>query len=108
LDSIIIARRNSFPRPDRTDRRFTETPTGRERSERTVQEEYEKEERRMWRAVTLVIKAKLEAVESNITTFDQEFLPFIVMPDGRTIAEILVPQLPALIGGDRQLEDLRK
>jgi len=46
------------------------------------------EERRLWRCLVLVIKAKLEIVASGIETFDQAFLANIVT-DGRTIWEHL-------------------
>ena len=51
------------------------------------------EERQRWRALVLVIKAKLEAVESGITTFENEFLAHIVLPDNRTVGEWLAPQI---------------
>jgi hypothetical protein len=57
----------------------------------------EQEARRRWRALALVLKAKLEAVESGIAGFDEEFLARIVVPgDGRTLAEIYGPQLDEL------------
>lgn len=37
------------------------------------------------RALLLVIKAKLESVESGVETFDEAFLPNIVMSDGATV-----------------------
>lgn len=40
-----------------------------------------------WRALLLVIKAKLESVASGIETIEQAFYANIVMPDGRTIYE---------------------
>ena len=49
--------------------------------------------RQIWRALLLVIKAKLEAVEAGISVFDDEFLAHIVMPDGRTVAEHVKPSL---------------
>lgn len=39
------------------------------------------------RALLLVIKAKLESVESGVETFDEAFLPNIVMSDGSTVWE---------------------
>lgn len=51
--------------------------------------------RRRWRAPALVIKAKLEAVESGIRTFDEEFVADTVLPDGRTVAQWLLPQVDA-------------
>ena len=38
--------------------------------------------RQRWRALLLIIRAKLEAVESGITTLESEFLANIVLPDG--------------------------
>ena len=46
----------------------------------------DKELRRLWRCLVLVIKSKLEAVATGIVTFEEEFLGHIVMPDGETIA----------------------
>jgi hypothetical protein len=51
------------------------------------------DQRQRWRALSLVIKAKLESVESGIATIEQEFLANIVTPGGQTMAELLVPQL---------------
>lgn len=59
----------------------------RTRSEGAVAEAFEQELRRRWRALALVIKAKLEAVESRITTFEEEFLAHIVLPGGKTVWE---------------------
>jgi hypothetical protein len=39
------------------------------------------------RALLLVVKAKLESVESEIETFEQAFLANVVMPDGKTVYE---------------------
>jgi hypothetical protein len=49
--------------------------------------------RSRWRALGLVIKAKLEAVESRISTVEQEFLAHIVLPEGMTVSEWIEPQL---------------
>jgi hypothetical protein len=53
----------------------------------------EQEERRIWRSLLLVIKAKLEAVASGISTFEEEFLAQIVMPNDRTVADMILPQI---------------
>jgi len=45
------------------------------------------------RALALVIKAKLEAVESGITVFDDEFMAHIVLPDGSTVGDFMKPQI---------------
>ena len=49
--------------------------------------------RQRWRALLLVIKAKLESVETGIVTFDDAFMPHIVMPDGKTVGEHMRPQI---------------
>lgn len=60
-----------------------------------VESNWEQACRQKWRALALVIKAKLEAVESGITTFEDEFLAHIVMPNGKTVGGWLRPQLAA-------------
>lgn len=57
----------------------------------------EQAERQRWRALLLVLKAKMEAIENSISTFDSEFLSHIVVPGagGRTVGEYLAPQLQA-------------
>lgn len=52
-----------------------------------------KEARRRWRALLLVVKAKLEAVATGVSVFDDEFMAHIVMPDGSTIGEAMRPQI---------------
>ncbi|WP_301119722.1 hypothetical protein [Mycolicibacterium fortuitum] len=96
-----------LPMPDRNSREFTHTPSrGNPRSATQAAEAYEQAVRQRWRALNLVIKAKLEAIESGISTFDVEFLGQLVLPDGRTVADDVVPkvvdayethQLPALL-----------
>lgn len=80
-----------FPDPD--DPAFTRTPTGLNRTESAARVEHEKAVRQRWRALALVVKAKLEAVEAEIATFDQEFLPYLVLPGGRTVFETVGEQV---------------
>lgn len=63
------------------------TAAGRKRASGAIATAMEQEERRRWRALALAIKAKLEVVESGISTFEQEFLANIVMPDGSLFAD---------------------
>lgn len=53
----------------------------------------DKELRRLWRALLLVLKAKLEATRSGIVSFEDEFMPHIILPGGSTMGEQLRPQL---------------
>lgn len=59
--------------------------------------------RQRWRALLLVIKAKLEAVECGITTFEEEFLAHLVLPDGSTVGARLIPQIEAVTAGKKPL-----
>lgn len=87
-----------MPTPARSDQRFTHysrkgSPYRYERSESQSQAAYDQELRRRWRALALVIKAKLEAVASEITTLEQEFLAHIVLPGGRTVGDMMIPRI---------------
>lgn len=57
------------------------------------QKKIDQQTRQRWRALLLVIKAKLEAVESDIATFEEEFLAHIVLPNNQTVAQALIPQI---------------
>ncbi len=83
-----------LPIPPRTD--FEKTETGRTRkSANAIDQAWEQASRQAWRALALCIKAKLEAVEAEITTFDEEFMAHIVMPNGLTVGSAMVPQIAA-------------
>jgi hypothetical protein len=47
----------------------------------------EQAKRQKWRALLLLVKAKLEAVDAKIVTFEEAFLSDIVMSDGKTVWE---------------------
>lgn len=82
-----------LPMPDPKSKQFTLTPTGRARSKTGAEAEFEQAVRQRWRALALVIKAKLEAVEAGITEFESEFLAHILLPDGTTVGQWARPQL---------------
>jgi hypothetical protein len=83
---------------------YQKTATGRLRHGEAAKEAArEAEVRRLWRALALVIKAKLEAVGSGISTFEREFLADILTKDGRTIGEHLVPRLAEAVSSGRLL-----
>lgn len=83
-----------LPLPDPEDREFTHTPSeGRVRTKENAERAWEQACRQRWRALALVIKAKLEAVSAGITTVEDEFLAHTVLPDGRTMGEWAAPQI---------------
>lgn len=81
-----------LPMPDRNDRAFTHHSQGR-RIPSAAEKAWEQAGRQRWRALALIIKAKLEAVASGIVTLEDEFLAHTVLPDGSTVGEWAKPQL---------------
>lgn len=76
---------------------FALTETGRERTKTVIQTEWERACRQRWRALALVIKAKLEAVECGITSMQDEFLAYTVLPSGKTIGEMVSPAMSKIL-----------
>jgi len=86
--------RFDLPLPDAHKKEFTHTPgRGQLRSDEARIAAWEQACRQRWRALALVIKAKLEAVDTGITTVEDEFLANTVMPDGSTMGEWAQPQI---------------
>lgn len=98
-----------LPLPDRKDNEFRYTAVRRERrSDSATAEAYDQAVRQRWRALLLIIKAKLEAVEAGIVTLESEFLAHILLTDGTTVYDQVAPRLalayehgdvPALLPG---------
>lgn len=82
-----------LPMPDKSE--YMKTPTGKKRTEKQINTGWEKAGRQQWRALALVIKAKLEAVESGIAVFEDEFMANIVLPNGSTVSDFMRPQIAA-------------
>lgn len=49
--------------------------------------------RQRWRALLLVIRAKLESARAGITSLDVELMPYCVLPGGRTVADEALPRI---------------
>lgn len=71
------------------------------RTNRFSQSKYEKARkgrgRQEHRILLLWIKAALNAIESGIVSAEAIFMPWIVGPDGRTVAETMLPRMPQLL-----------
>ena len=97
--------------PDRAEKRFTRTPGGRHtRDAAGALAAWEQACRQRWRALALVVKAKLEAVDAGISTIEKEFFADVLLPGGMTVYEQIAEQIdesyasgkmPALIGFER-------
>lgn len=85
-----------LPLPDKQEREYWYTPgRGQRRTEDAAHAAWEQACRSRWRALYLIVKAKLEAVEAGISTVEREFFYDIVLPDGRTAGEWMAPQIEA-------------
>jgi hypothetical protein len=89
--------------PDITEKKFQRDGRGSTLPPFKRAEKWEQACRQRWRALALVIKAKFEAVESGITTFEDEFLGHIVMPDGQTVATHIKPRIAEAYEGGKML-----
>lgn len=84
----------TLPLPDRQSKEITHTPDkGWLRSQETQETVYEQAVRQRWRALALIIKAKLEAVEAGVVTVEEEFLAQTMLADGSTVGEWIGPQI---------------
>lgn len=87
--------RFTVPLPAQDDKKYTLTETGRRRTASAAVEAWNQDVRRQWRALALVIKAKLVAVEDGVVTFEQEFGMHFVLPGGKTVADVVAPEIEA-------------
>ncbi len=77
--------------PERSE--FEITETGRTRTAAAIETAHNQAIKQRWRALLLAIKAKLEAIECGISTIEQEFLAFMIMPDNRPLGDHLIPKM---------------
>lgn len=53
----------------------------------------EQEERRVWRVLYWHLKAMFEAADSGVIDIRDVIMPYVVMRDGRTLSEHIVPRM---------------
>lgn len=80
------------PEPEEFDKTST-SPRARKRNKDQRVQAAEAEYRRRWRALLLIIKAKLELVAGGDSNFDREFLADIMLPDGGTVGDLVLPKV---------------
>ena len=83
--------RIELPLPSTTE--FLASPTGKERKTSVAEAEHEKACRQRWRVLCLMLKAKLEAVDIGVTSIDAEFMSHMVLANGQTLGEKMLPHL---------------
>jgi len=79
--------------PSPQDRAFSHLPSGAPRAAVPARAAYDQACRQKYRALALVIKAKLEAVAAGISTVEDEFLANLVLPNRETVSEWIRPQV---------------
>lgn len=71
------------------------SPGGVRRSGEQARSAAMREHMRRWRALMLVIKAKLELIEGGGSTAEREFMADLLLPDGSTLGDNIGPKLEA-------------
>ena len=94
--------------PDRNDKQYRLDRKGWTMTEARIDKAVAQAERQRWRALLLVIKAKLESVENDIATFDEEFMAHILLPNQKTVGQTVLPEIERIyttgrMGTDRLL-----
>lgn len=63
----------------------------------------EQETRRIWRVLFFHLKSIYEASNSGVMEFRELMLAYVVVRDGRTVAQHLLPQMDRVISGNAEL-----
>lgn len=87
--------------PDRNGRDILYRDDGRERSVVLQEKLWKQRCRSIWRSLYLIIKAKLEAIESGIVNFEDEFLPYTALPDGSTVGKWAKEKIDKALGAGK-------
>jgi L-rhamnose mutarotase len=59
----------------------------------TAKRAQEAEWRRRWRALVLLVKAKLEIIASGTSSFENEFLADTLLANNQTVGEVMLPRI---------------
>jgi hypothetical protein len=72
-------------------------PGYRRRSGAQIEKEIEQEERRVWRVLYWHLKAVFESADAGVIDIRDVIMPYVVMPNGETLSERIVPQLEKVL-----------
>lgn len=92
--------RLQLPRPVEAD--AARTPAGKSRTSKQRDAALAQLGRQRWRALRLIVRAKLEAVASGIGTIESQFLSDILLPEGQTLGEWMASQIASAYAGGKQ------
>jgi hypothetical protein len=91
----------AVPLPDRSEKKFTHRLVRgywKPLTEQQREAAYEQAKRQRWRALLLLVKANLEAVDLGLLSVEEAFLGSILLRSGQTVAQAVLPQLGAAAG----------
>ena len=71
-------------------------------SDRQKEDFKQQEERRIWRVIYYHLKSVFEASDSGVMEFRELMLPYIVTPNGETVASQILPRLAMVLAGTGQ------
>lgn len=92
----IADRMVRFDVPTPQVREFLYTPTNQRRTQAQAERFAAAEERRRWRQLLLLVKALLVAVQEDVVSLADAFLPYTLLPSGQTFAQWAGPQLDTI------------
>lgn len=72
---------------------------GSQRAEHVIDRMSNDETKRRWRSLSNFVKATLDATDTGIIDFDTAMMPHLVLPDGRTMGQVITPQVDAALKG---------
>jgi hypothetical protein len=58
---------------------------------------WEQDVKECWRALLLLIKANLEAIERGIVKAEEAFMAYLLLPEGRTVGDVVLPAYHAAL-----------
>ena len=81
----------AIPYPALTERRFHNWPRMKPETA------WEAEKRRLWRVAVIRLKVDLETTEGDAAAFQQRLLPYTVLPNGRTVGDVVTGEVDQAI-----------
>lgn len=69
-----------------------------------LDKDWEQEVRESWRALALLIKANLEAVERGIVGVQEAFMAYLLTGNGKTVGEIVLPEYEKSLASGGRLQ----
>jgi len=94
--------RLALPIPSPQEERFHLHGSGWKLSATEAEKKYQKELRRIWRCLVLIVKARFEELDAELFSAQEVLAPWLVLPCGATVGEALRE------GGDSLIKKLEK